>query len=95
VFFWQPWIGAGHKSLTGEEQKIPAGGRRPNSIPLLEAAYFEARTASDKHDNMYYLGDVFDGYGGAVWQDLVHVGPQGNKMICKQVLADIHDLLPR
>jgi lysophospholipase L1-like esterase len=90
VFFWQPYITLGDKSLTGEEQEMKRV-LDPALIELYESVYRRVHQMAEKYDNLYYMVNIFDEYEPLVWIDDAHVTPEGNRLIAEKMLQVIMD----
>jgi hypothetical protein len=90
LFFWQPIITAGDKSLTDEEQEMK-GRLDPALIELYESVYRRVQQAAEKYEDLYYMAKVFDEYEPLVWIDSTHVIPEGNRLIAQKMLQVIMD----
>ena len=90
LFFWQPVIAVGDKSLTGEEQEMEHQ-MDPALIELFVSVYGRVRQVAEKFENLYYMADIFDGYKPLVWIDETHVIPEGNQLIAQKMLQAIRD----
>jgi len=93
LFFWQPIITVGDKSLTGEEQEMK-GRLDPALIELYESVYRRVQQAAEKYEDLYYMAKVFDEYEPLVWIDSTHVIPEGNRLIAQKMLQVIMDRNP-
>jgi hypothetical protein len=93
LFFWQPFITVGDKSLTAEEQEMK---HRLDStlIELHESVYRRVQQATKKYEDLYYMAEVFDEYKPLVWIDSAHVIPEGNRLIAQKMLQAITDRDP-
>ena len=85
AFFWQPMLWVEHKPLTPEEQDI---GRRWSDTlggfePLSRRMYEFARTARRSH--LFYIADVFNHSPQTLYIDIVHVSPEGNRLIATRI----------
>ena len=88
LFFWQPVIAIGHKSLTGEEQEMR---RQMDSalLELYESVYGHVQQIAGNYKNLYYMAEIFDGYEPLVWIDAHHPTPEGNRLIAQKMLQAI------
>jgi hypothetical protein len=93
LFFWQPIITVGDKSLTGEEQEMK-GRLDPALIELYESVYRRVQQIAEKYEDLYYMAKVFDEYEPLVWIDSAHVIPEGNRLIAQKMLQVIMDRNP-
>jgi lysophospholipase L1-like esterase len=93
LFFWQPVITIGHKSLTGEEQEMR---RQMDSalLDLYESVYGRVQQIAGKYENLYYMAEIFDEYEPLVWIDETHPTPEGNRLITQKMLQAIIDRTP-
>ncbi len=94
LFFWQPFITVGDKSLTGEEQEMKHG-MDPALIELYGSVYRRVQQAAEKYKDLYYMAKVFDEYEPLVWIDTAHVTPEGNRLIAQKMVQVIMDRHPR
>jgi hypothetical protein len=90
VFFWQPFITLGDKSLTGEEQEMKRV-LDPALVDLYESVYRRVQQLAEKYENLYYIVNIFDAYEPLVWIDEAHVTPEGNRLIAEKMLQVIMD----
>jgi lysophospholipase L1-like esterase len=93
LFFWQPFISVGDKSLTGEEQEMKHG-MDPALIELYGSVYRRVQQAAEKYKNLYYMANIFDEYKPLVWIDEAHVTPEGNQLIAQKILQASMDRNP-
>jgi lysophospholipase L1-like esterase len=93
LFFWQPMITIGDKSLTGEEQEMKRGMDLA-LIELYESVYRRVQQVARKYADLCYMAKVFDEYKPLVWIDDVHVTPEGNRLIAQKMLQVIMDHNP-
>jgi hypothetical protein len=59
LFFWQPVLIVGGKSLTGEEQEMKPE-RDPSLIELYKSVYSRVQQVANKYKNLYYMASIFD-----------------------------------
>jgi lysophospholipase L1-like esterase len=91
LFFWQPIVCVGHKSLTKEEQVLNSDmGPR---VELVRAVYQKIERATTRYKNLYYLAQVFDEQTSQIYFDSNHVTPEGNQLVAGQMLDVIKDRL--
>jgi hypothetical protein len=93
LFFWQPFISVGDKSLTGEEQEMKRG-MDPALIELYGSVYRRVQQAAEKYEDLYYIANIFAEYEPLVWIDDAHVTPEGNQLIAQKMLQAIMDRNP-
>jgi lysophospholipase L1-like esterase len=94
LFFWQPVITIGDKSLTSEEQ----GMKRkmdPALIELYKSVYHRVHEVAKKYENLYYIAEIFNSVNSEIWIDATHVTPVGNQLIAERISRVINgrDLL--
>jgi len=94
LFFWQPFITVGDKSLTGEEQEMKRG-IDPALIELYGSVYRRVQQVTEKYEDLYYMAKVFDEYEPLVWIDIAHVTPEGNRLIAQKMVRVIMDRHPQ
>ena len=102
VFFLQPIISQSKKPFTREEQEIKERLQKDEALNKLCTAVYHALNGSVKHQNLYTLFEIFDGYSSLLWIDEFHVTPAGNNLIAQKMLEVIQarfghelDLRPR
>jgi lysophospholipase L1-like esterase len=87
-FFWQPIITVGGKPLTGAERLIEE--RLTSMYPDLKrwygAAHTEIRHAADCRTRLHDLTSVFDSIRLQTYIDLVHLTPEGNRLVAQRIL---------
>jgi lysophospholipase L1-like esterase len=88
LFFWQPHIAIGDKSLTGEEQ-IMKRTMDPALIELHESVYRRVQQVAKKYENLYYIAEIFDSLDSQIWIDEAHVTPVGNRLIGEKMFVVI------
>ena len=86
LFFWQPVITIGHKSLTGEEQEM-RGRMEPALIELYQSVYRRVQQVAKKYENLYYIAEMFDSLNSGIWIDAAHVTPVGNRLIAEKIFG--------
>jgi lysophospholipase L1-like esterase len=90
VFFWQPVITIGDKSLTAEEQEMKRK-MEPALIELYGSVYDRVQQVVKKYENLYYMAKIFDENEPLVWIDYAHVTPEGNRLIAQKMAQLIMD----
>jgi hypothetical protein len=88
AFFWPPYISAGKKHLTEEEE----GLRRevdPSLAKLYASVYHTMESRILQHENLHSLTPLFDGRDSLIWIDDVHVTPVGNELIADGMLRAV------
>jgi lysophospholipase L1-like esterase len=88
LFFWQPQIAVGEKSLTSEELEM----RReldPVLIEFYQSVYHRVQQVAKKYKNLYYIADTFDSANSQIYIDQVHVTPVGNRLIAERIFRVI------
>lgn len=91
-FFWQPHILIGNKPLSSEEQNMITGlnwvlNLDPSLIELFQQTYKEIEAATPLHEDLYYLGNMFDSVEESIWIDTWgHVTPEGNQIIADYLI---------
>jgi lysophospholipase L1-like esterase len=93
LFFWQPLITIGDKSLTGEEQEMKRG-MDLDLVELYGSVYRRVEQVAGKYADLCYMVRVFDEYKPLVWIDDVHVTPEGNRLIAQKMVHVIMDHNP-
>jgi lysophospholipase L1-like esterase len=88
VFVWQPYIRAGSKTLTPDEQKMWS---LKYPYPFLAAVDSIARERAAVVDGLHYFGDVFDSETGQMWIDFVHVTPEANRVVAERLAEIVTD----
>jgi hypothetical protein len=89
LFFWQPHIAIGGKSLTTEELEMKRRELDPTLIEFYESVYRRIQQLAGKHENLYYIADTFDSSDFQIWIDQVHVTPVGNRLIAERIFRVI------
>lgn len=87
LFFWQPNIFAGTKSLNPEEQTMFDYGITVGFVPLLQGVHRSVAELADAWDRLYDLSDTFDDVSHPMWLDYVHLTPEGNRLIADRIVA--------
>jgi lysophospholipase L1-like esterase len=88
LFFWQPQIAVGEKSLTNEELEM----RReldPVVVEFYQSVYHRVQQVAKKYKNLYYIADTFDSANSQIYIDQVHVTPVGNRLIAERIFREI------
>jgi lysophospholipase L1-like esterase len=88
LFFWQPQIAVGEKSLTNEELEM----RReldPVVVEFYQSVYHRVQQVAKKYENFYYIADTFDSANSQIYIDQVHVTPVGNQLIAERIFREI------
>ena len=93
LFFWQPFITVGDKSLTGEEQEMKRE-LDPALIELYQSVYRRVQEKAKNYKDLYYIANIFDEYEPLVWIDSTHVIPEGNRLIAQKMLQITMDHKP-
>jgi len=89
-FFWQPNLFSLTKQMLPYEAEMVNNASKvlvqsQQQVYLLAKENFSGREAK----NIYFLGNVFDQVNEPVYIDQVHVGPNGNQMIAKEIYKRI------
>jgi hypothetical protein len=91
-FFWQPYIGAGNKRLTGEEEAMLTSEAMELAIDeslrvLVVETYRQAAVAASEYPRLHLIADVFDDVEESIWIDTWgHVTPIGNQIVAQRML---------
>jgi hypothetical protein len=93
LFFWQPFIAVGNKSLTDEEQEMKRSSD-PALIELYKSVYARVEQLAKKYENIYYIADIFDKYEPLIWIDSAHVTAVGNRLIAQKMVQVIMNRHP-
>ena len=88
LFFWQPQVAVGTKSLTSEELEMKRG-LDPDLIEFYESVYRRIQQVAKKYENLYYIADTFDSSNFQIYIDQVHVTPVGNQLIAERIFRVI------
>ena len=88
LFFWQPQIGVGEKSLTNEELEMKRE-LDPAVIEFYQSVYHRVQQVAKKYKNLYYIADTFDSANSQIYIDQVHVTPVGNRLIAERIFREI------
>jgi len=88
LFFWQPVITIGDKSLTGEEQEMRRR-MEPTLSELYDSVYRRVEQAANKYENLYYIAEIFDSLDSQIWIDEAHITPVGNRLIAEKMFSVI------
>jgi lysophospholipase L1-like esterase len=97
VFFWQPYLLVGEKTLTAEEQallhSLDYALALPDDLRRLVAETWAGvgRAAADDPD-LYDLSGVFDASTEPLWIDTWgHVTPEGNRLVAEAMLGALEE----
>jgi lysophospholipase L1-like esterase len=85
LFFWQPVISIGKKSLTNEEEQFLSAMTSPR-VDFFDVVYKKIERDSIGYQNLYYIADVFDQKKDQIWIDWEHVTPVGNQLVARSML---------
>jgi hypothetical protein len=86
-FFWQPHLAVGKKPLTKQEQEIRSE-MDEGLAAFANAVYRDIGIAALEHENLWYIGDVFDDQPIQIWIDAWgHITPVGNELVAREMLA--------
>jgi lysophospholipase L1-like esterase len=85
AFFWPPYISAGKKHLTAEEEALKREVD-PSLAKLYASVYHTMESRIPQHANLHSLSSIFDGHNSLIWLDDVHVTPVGNELIAEGML---------
>ena len=86
-FFLQPIVSMGSKPLTTEEQEMKHRLEMEDALnKLYTSVYQTVKLESSKHQNLYYMAHIFDGYDSLIWIDESHVTPIRNQLIAQKML---------
>lgn len=88
LFFWQPQVSVGGKSLTSEELEMKRG-LDPDLIEFYGSVYRRVQQVAGKYENLYYIADAFDSSNFQIYIDQVHVTPVGNQLIAERIFRVI------
>jgi lysophospholipase L1-like esterase len=88
LFFWQPQIAVGEKSLTNEEQEMKRE-LDPVVVEFYQSVYHRVQQVAKKYKNLYYIADTFDSANSQIYIDQVHVTPVGNRLIAERIFRVI------
>ena len=88
LFFWQPVITIGDKSLTGEEQEMRRR-MEPTLSELYDSVYRRVEQEANKYENLYYIAEIFDSLDSQIWIDEAHITPVGNRLIAEKMFSVI------
>ena len=88
LFFWQPQIAVGEKSLTNEELEMKRD-LDPAVIEFYQSVYHRVQQVAKKYKNLYYIADTFDSAKSQIYIDQVHVTPVGNRLIAERIFGVI------
>ena len=84
--FWQPSIIFGHKPLAGYERQLldlSSGDTYP--FDALAPVYEEAERRAAKDGDFIFLGNVFDRASAPLYLDWVHLTPEGNQIVAREI----------
>ncbi len=84
-FFWQPVLLVGDKTLTSEELTM-MDGSKPALSTLFHAVYHQIFKIKSKYQELFYLAHIFDNQEKQIWIDMLHVTPEGNQLVAKEML---------
>jgi len=80
AFFWPPYISAGKKHLTEEEEALKREVDR-SLARLYASVYHTMESRIPQYANLHSLSSIFDGHDSLIWIDDAHVTPVGNELI--------------
>ena len=85
IFAWYPVLLVGHKQLTSYEQETEL--KREQALPGITRVYRAAyRECEQTHrQNLYYLGNLFDDQKRWLFEDSVHIKPEGNRIVADRL----------
>jgi hypothetical protein len=88
AFFWQPNLAYEQKPLTDEEKQLLEGIRveRAAINKLLTVTYPEVRAATQDHDHLFYIADIFRDVTDRVYLNDAHLTPVGNQKVAKRMM---------
>lgn len=89
VFFWQPSIYTGVKPLSQEEQKMLNPRAPTEFVPLLKHVHRSVADLAASWDRLYDLSDTFDDVPRPMWQDNVHLTPEGNRLVADRIVTSL------
>lgn len=86
LFFWQPVLITGQKTLTPEEAAFKTE-YSPTLAQVYQAVYdrIAALALPDLHD----ISTAFDEYEGFIWIDRFHIVPEGNQVVAQAMFPYI------
>jgi hypothetical protein len=87
-FFRPPYISAGQKHLTEEEEALKREVD-PALAKLYASVYRAMESRILQHENLHSLAPIFDGHHSLIWIDDVHVTPVGNELIAEGTLRAV------
>jgi len=88
AYFWPPYISAGKKHLTEEEEALKREVD-PSLAKLYALVYHTMESRILQHENLHSLTPIFDGHDSLIWIDDVHVTPVGNELIADGMLRTV------
>src|SRR5262245_56956805 len=88
AFFWPPYISAGKKHLTEEEEALKREVD-PSLAQLYASVYHRIESRILQHKNLHSLTSIFDGHDSLIWIDDAHVTPVGNELIAEAMLRAV------
>jgi hypothetical protein len=100
-FVWQPYILAGDKPLSDQEQNMPEAlswvvELNPRVVELFSLTYGRIETEADRREHLHYMGDVLDEVETEIWIDTWgHVNPKGNEVVAKRIATLVVPALDR
>ena len=101
VYFWQPSVWIGSKTLTETEEQLRTGGGdyfRIGSDPawqvLVRRSYDFFMTRSGDYRNVFDLSEIFNSVESTVFTDYtgVHLTPDGNRIAAESIYVRIEEL---
>jgi ABC-type enterochelin transport system ATPase subunit len=88
LFYWQPAISVGDKSLAEEERRIKSA-IDPDLLALWDVVYQDIEMISADYDQLNFIADVFEQENTQIWIDWTHVTPIGNQLVAERMMEDI------
>ena len=88
AFFWPPYISAGKKHLTEEEEALKREVD-PALAKLYASVDHTMESRIPRHENLHSLSRIFDGHDALIWLDDAHVTPVGNELIADGMLRAV------
>lgn len=93
LYFWQPIVGVGEKSLTPPEQDSYQYLEENNYIASIVAIYTQLEEEAQQSDRMYSLTDIFDDYDEQIYVDNIHITLQGNEIVAQYMMSVIQSTI--
>jgi hypothetical protein len=94
LFFWQPGLFSLTRKTDSYEESIIERAS-PVWVESNQEVYRVAkdRLVNREHEGVYFLGNIFDEVDESIYVDWCHIGPNGNKIVAKEMFNHIQATL--